>query len=308
MQPKDVKLYGRDYSAREYTDDELRDYMRRNPSESPVSFLGRYIGDSKNPKCISHYPGMYEHHWAADRPVFLFDQIGYSDMEGGFDRGRALAQRAVADAKSVGWDGESHIVACMDRFYAKAGYRTLNAGELSENMRGRRSVLGDRLGFYGFYDSMRDAINGDWASFYVQCGARSAHVPGIHVWQENNYQPKIFGTPTDILEMYCDPSYAFGGMMSGQQVWEEPIGDKDENGKVPPASAWLVKARHAAVATEGKVDEMKNDLQIILSSLGTLVGEVTKVSERVSKIETGGFSRDEVKKIAVEGVNEKLDN
>src|SRR5688572_3620937 len=118
MQPRDVTMYGRDYSAREFTDAEFRRYIRENPSEKPVSFLGRYIGYPNNPKCISHYPGMYQHHLQAGRPSFFFHQIGYTDMEGGYARGREHAQVALADARSdrVRWGGESHIVACMDRF------------------------------------------------------------------------------------------------------------------------------------------------------------------------------------------------
>lgn len=215
MQPSDVTMWGRDYSAREFSDADFKRYERENPNERPVQWIDRYIGYPGNPKCISHYPGMYQHHWSAGRPVSLFHQIGYDDMGGGYDRGRQHASTALADARRVGWNGESHITACMDRFYAKAGHATLNAGQLSEYMRGFRSVLGDRTGFYGFYDSMRDAINGGWASFYVQCGARSAHVSGIHAWQENNYQPRIFGTPTDILELYASRQYAFGGRASG---------------------------------------------------------------------------------------------
>lgn len=211
MEIKDVTLWGRDYSAREFTPEDLDRYQRENPRERPVQWLDRYIGYPGNTKCISHYPGMYRRHWEAGRPVSLFHQIGYSDMEGGYDRGRAHAQVAKADAERVGWNGESHITACMDRFYAKAGYRTLSAADLRSYMGGFRSVLGDRAGFYGFYDSMRDAIREGWASFYIQCGARSAHVPGIHAWQENNFQPRIFNVATDILELYADPLYAFGG-------------------------------------------------------------------------------------------------
>lgn len=216
MQPSDVTMYGRDYSAREFSDEEFKRYMRENPNERPVQFLGRYIGYPSNRKCISHYPGMYQHHLQAGRPSFLFHQISYEDMQGGYAAGRAHAHTAKQDAEStaIGWAGESHIVACFDRFYAKAGTRTLTASDLREYMRGFRSVLGDRSGFYGFSDSMRSAVQEEWASFFVQCGSRSAHVNGIHAWQENNYQPKIFGTGTDVLELYCDPAYAFGGNMA----------------------------------------------------------------------------------------------
>lgn len=235
MQPSDVTMYGRDYSTREFSDEEFKRYMRENPNERPVNFLGRYIGYPRNPKCISNYPGMYQHHLQAGRPSFLFHQIGYGDMEGGFDAGRSHAQTAMSDARSsgVGWDGESHIIACMDRFYAKQGWRTLTAADLREYMRGFRSVLGDRTGFYGFYDSMSSAVSEGWASFFVQCGARSAHIPGIHAWQENNYQPRIFGTATDILELYCDPEYAFGGDMAYNH-------DRDYDEMAKTLSRWWI--------------------------------------------------------------------
>lgn len=247
MQKSDVTRWGRDYSAREFTPQEFDRYQRENPGEPPVQWLDRYIGYPRNPKCISHYPGMYRRHWETGRPVSLFHQIGYTDMEGGFNGGRAHAHVAMADAKNVGWDGESHITACMDRFYAKPGLRTLTAADLREYMRGFRSVLGDRAGFYGFFDSMRSAVQEGWASFFVQCGARSAHIPGIHAWQENNYQPRIFGTGTDILELYCSEEYAFGGTVSSiftqaskdaydithtqvVELFNALIGERDENG------------------------------------------------------------------------------
>lgn len=237
MQPSDVTMYGRDYSAREFSDHEFRQYMAAFPGEKRVDFLGRYIGYPTNRKCVSHYPGMYRHHLDHGRPSFLFHQIGYTDMAGGFDGGRAHAQIALADARSsrVGWDGESHIIACMDRFYAKAGYATLTRAQLREYMSGFRSVLGDRTGFYGFFDSMAHAVAEDWASFYVQCGARSAHVSGIHAWQENNYQPRILDTLTDILELYCDPTYAFGGSTVSKQDVFDAWSDMAENPEHPAA-------------------------------------------------------------------------
>lgn len=208
MQSTDVVLWARDYSAREYTPGEFDQYERQNPGERPVQALGRYIGYPWNEKCISHYPGAYRAHWDSGRPVFLFHQIGYSDMGTGYDGGRAHAQTALTDARSsaVGWDGESPIVACFDRFYAKKDYATLTRDQLREYMRGYRSVLGyDLSGFYGFFDSMAHAIAEGWANFTVQCGARSAHVPGIKGWQENNYQPPVLDSQTDIIEIYQSP-------------------------------------------------------------------------------------------------------
>jgi len=208
MQRSDAVLLGRDYSAREFTPEELKLYQQQNPNDPPIQALGRYIGYPSNAKCISHYPGAYKAHWESGRPVFLFHQIGYTDMGGGYDAGRGHAQVAVNDARSsaVGWNGESPIVACFDRYYIKKDYPTLTREQLRSYMEGYRSVVGFELsGFYGFYDSMRHCVEEAWANFKVQCGAREHHVPGIDAWQENNFQPKIFGTGTDILEIYRDP-------------------------------------------------------------------------------------------------------
>lgn len=321
MQPSDVKMYGRDYSAREFTDAEFRQYMQQNPSERRVDFLGRYIGYPGNRKCISAYPGRYRHHLDAGRPIFLFHQIGYTDMEGGYNAGRVHATIALNDARSdaVRWDGESHIVACMDRFYAKAGFRTLNSGDLREYMRGFRSVLGDRAGFYGFYDSMRDAIREGWASFYVQCGARSAHVPGIHCWQENNYQPSIFGTGTDILELYCDPAYAFGGDMGlnpddkiklysptslargDNPAYSEelPLRDAVAGGWFKGSDAYNSLTRPA---NEGGVLErlalMESAYRILQDNYTKLSAAHTALKADVSKIQTGGVSDERIGQIA----------
>lgn len=319
MQPSDVKMYGRDYSAREFSDQEFREYMKQNPGERPVSFLGRYIGYPGNRKCISYYPGMYQHHRGAGRPSFLFHQIAYNDMEGGYDRGRQHAQVALSDARSnrVGWDGESHIVACMDRFYTKAGYATLTAGHLREYMRGFRSVLGDRAGFYGFYDSMRDAIREGWASFYVQCGARSAHVPGIHCWQENNYQPTIFGTGTDILELYCDPTYAFGGDMglgpddkikllspASLERGENPVYFEEPLLRDAVAAGWFKGSDAYRMAHElaDLLESTRGELRGALDTIKTQAAELTKMRADLSKLQLGGVSEERIAQIAKKAI------
>lgn len=279
MESNDVTLWGRDYSAREFTPEELDRYQQDNPWEPPVQWLDRYIGYPTNRKCISHYPGMYERHWATGRPVSLFHQIGYTDMEGGFAGGRAHALTALNDARSVGWDGESHITACMDRFYEKKGYRTLNAGDLREYMQGFRSVLGDRAGFYGFYDSMRDAIREEWASFYIQCGARSAHVPGIHAWQENNKQPFIAGTATDILELYCAPEYAFGGTMS----WKEELTTTNVDGEIEKhdMKTWFEGMVNRLARIERQITPNLDGSWPAGSTSGTLANDVASTYQAV---------------------------
>lgn len=218
MQSKDVKAYGADYSAREFTPAEIGQY----PGVK-IDFLIRYIGYPTNRKCISYYPGAYKAHVNAGRPVGLYHQIGYGDMEGGEDAGRAHGQIALADARSsrVGWDGESPIIACLDRFKAKQGYRTLTTSDLRAYMKGFRGVVGSATGWYSFYDAMQAAIDEKWANFYIQCGARSAHIPGIDAWQENNEQPRLLGTPTDRLELYKPLNEVFG--TGDEMSWETPI-------------------------------------------------------------------------------------
>jgi hypothetical protein len=221
MQPKDVKAYGADYSGREFTPAEINRY----PGVW-LDFLFRYIGYPGNRKCISHYPGAYRAHVDSGRPVGLYHQIGYRDFTDGESAGRAHARTALNDAqsKAVGWDGESPIVACFDRrmpaftrdgvFYPAISLQTVRA-----YMRGFTSVAGSVSGFYGFEDTMRPAIDEDWANFTMQCGARSAHIPGITAWQENNEQPLLFGTSTDRLELYRRIDEVFGDtVLSDQDV------------------------------------------------------------------------------------------
>ncbi len=106
MQPSDTEAYGCDYSAREYTPEQMDQYP-----DVRIEWLARYIGYPANAKCISHYPGAYRAHTKAGRPVALYHQIGYRDFQGGYASGVAQAQTALSDAKSQGWDGETPIIA-----------------------------------------------------------------------------------------------------------------------------------------------------------------------------------------------------
>jgi hypothetical protein len=215
MRPDDVTAYGCDYSAREFTPDEINRY----PGVW-ISWLARYIGYPGNRKCISAYPGAYQRHTNSGRPVVLFHQVAYRDFEGGYASGRAHAQIALADARSkaVGWDGETPILAVFDRRMPEKRengaliYRAIPLNEVRDYMRGFVSVLGyETAGFYGFEDTMRPCVDEDWVRFRMQCGARSAHIPGISSWQENNEQPLLLGTQTDRLELYVPLDQLKGG-------------------------------------------------------------------------------------------------
>lgn len=216
MQAKDVTAYGCDYSAREFTPDDLDHYPGVR-----IEWLARYIGYPNNPKCISAYPNAYRRHRDAGRPVVLYHQIGYRDFEGGYESGRAQAAVALADAKRQGWDGETPILACFDRrmaAFTRGGvyYRAIPLNEVREYVRGFVSVIGwEHAGFYGFEDTMKPCVEENWVRFRMQCGARSAHIPGIQAWQENNEQPYLLGTQTDRLELYISKSE-----LGGEEVQE----------------------------------------------------------------------------------------
>lgn len=268
MRPEDVKAFGADYSAAEFTPEQLDHYP-----EVKISWLARYIGYPSNRKCISYYPGAYLAHTRAGRPVALYHQVAYRDFEGGAASGRAHAQIALEDARSsrVGWDGESPIIACFDRRMASftrqgTTYRAILLDEVRDYVAGFRSVAGSVTGFYGFEDTMGPAVQEGWASFYMQCGARSAHIPGITAWQENNVQPTLLGIGTDRLELYRTLPGVFGGYDVGIEATDliegtDPTKGWTEDGKPvytekQTPGNWWGSAAFNALRTREKVEVM----------------------------------------------------
>lgn len=241
MQPSDVTAYGCDYSEQEYTPQQLDLYPGVR-----IEWISRYIGYPGNPKCISHYPGAYRAHRDYGRPVVLFHQIAYRDFEGGASSGRAHAQTALADARGQGWDGETPIIAAFDRrmpAFTRGGvtYRAIWLDEVRDYMKGFVSVLGhDTAGFYGFEDTMKPCVDENWVRFRMQCGARSAHIPGISAWQENNEQPYLLGGQTDRLELYIPLSDIGGDDMSWSERRKNPEGYEDEMGNFLTAAEFKI--------------------------------------------------------------------
>jgi hypothetical protein len=285
MQSKDVTAYGCDYSAREFTPDDLKHYPGVR-----IEWLARYIGYPSNPKCISAYPNAYRRHRDAGRPVVLYHQIGYRDFEGGFASGEAQARVALADAKRLGWDGETPILACFDRrmpAFTRGGvyYRAIPLNEVREYVRGFVSVIGwGHAGFYGFEDTMKPCVEENWVRFRMQCGARSAHIPGIQAWQENNEQPRLLGTQTDRLELYIDKSELGGEDMalSNDAVAALEALAPGEEGvrEAGETFALLVKIGE-------HVDELKRDTDFGVEGERD-AGEVTGyVAQRFEKVEAG---------------------
>lgn len=273
-----VQARGIDYSATEYTPEELNRYSGGfNPE-----FLGRYIGYPGNTKCISHYPGAYVRHRDAGRPALLFHQIEYRDFEGGYAKGQAHANTALADAKSVGWSGETPIIACFDRrmgAFTRNGvfYREIPLNEVRDYVRGFVSVIGyEHAGFYGFEDTMRPCIEENWVSFTLQCGARSAQIPGISGWQENNYQPYYLRAATDVLELYV-PLNELGEddmawldeealtLENGMKVsWRQLLLSMDKNGS---------ETRDRLKDVEADVEALKTGTPYTLDDIATAVAD-----------------------------------
>jgi peptidoglycan hydrolase-like protein with peptidoglycan-binding domain len=90
--------YGADYSAGELSPAELDQF-----GQYDIRFLIRYIGWPDNPKCISHYPGRYHALVSSGRMVLLVAELDGMDAAGGYDGGVAMARRALADARSIGY-------------------------------------------------------------------------------------------------------------------------------------------------------------------------------------------------------------
>lgn len=67
----------------------------------------------------------------------------------------------------------------------------------------------------------------------------------------------------------------------------------------------LLTAAERVRDTQHAMSKQYGDL---MSALGNVQERFDKVEQRLEKIELGGVSKEEIKKIAVEGVNEKLDN
>jgi hypothetical protein len=113
-----------------------------------------------------------------------------------------------ARSKAVGWDGESPILACFDRYMVKKAYPTIPLDTVREYVAGFRSVLGSASGFYGFYDTMRACVEEDWVPFRMQCGARAPDPwnPGVATEQLPAEAPRHRDVE---LELYVPMSTVF---------------------------------------------------------------------------------------------------
>jgi hypothetical protein len=180
--------YGADYSASKLSPSELDSFTGYD-----LRFLIRYIGWPGSPKCISHYPGAYQAHVNAGRMVLLVAEQGTNDPAGGFGGGAAMGQRALSDARSVGYPDSLPIFFCADGWLASNGIPVATAMSYLD---GAASVVGrDRTGAYGFRDFIQPANAGGHASWLWLCGSPPTDAelaqgwPHIYQWNNGTIRP-----------------------------------------------------------------------------------------------------------------------
>lgn len=231
-------FYGADYSAREFSPQELNGFSQYN-----IKFLMRYIGYPSNPKCISHYPGAFAAHEAAGRTVLLAIENQVYDPRGGFLAGVAMANLALQDARSIGYPEDRPIFFCSDAWLSSNGISVATAMAYLD---GAASVLGEgRVGAYGFRDFVVPARQGNHARYIWLCGAAptdaevAANICDIYQSNQGFIYP---GTPpmeSDLNWAYSNPAQMNAGSVHSINQQEEEdmagfwfIGKQSDGGAV----------------------------------------------------------------------------
>jgi len=258
-------VYGTDYSAGELSPSELNQFTQYD-----IRFLIRYIGWPGNPKCISHYPGAYQAHVNAGRIVLLVAEQGTSDAAGGFAGGVAMAQRALADANSIGYPDSLPIFFCADGWLDT---QNISVATAMAYLDGAASVMGRaRTGAYGFRDFIGAAQAGGHARWLWLCGSAPTDAEVAqgwpHFYQWNNGTINPGGLAADLDWAYpgvLDALQAASAQASGQAgqapPWPLPdgsyfgliTGPAVSHGGFLPADRAYVKQIQQALITQGFV-------------------------------------------------------
>lgn len=200
--------YGLDYSAGELTPAALACPYK-------IDFLIRYIGYPDRIKCISHYPGAYRRFVDAGVVVLLVAEGSTTDAAGGQAGGVAMAQRALADARSIGYPDTLPIFLCVDGWMATLG---LSQATVLSYFRGAASMLGNRLGVYGFRDTLL-LTKGAGLGRYRWLAGSAPTDPEIgsglcHFYQYNGGFLSVGGISCDLNWSYLDV-HALAGPTTG---------------------------------------------------------------------------------------------
>lgn len=128
-----------------------------------------------------------------------------ADTVAAYARGKAYAQMALGDARSLGIPDSVGIAACADA-------HAVSAAQIAccvEYAKGFRDVLGyGRTGFYGFGETSRAVHTAGVASWHWRCGSEpsKAEQQWLHFWQRNKAPTTriVSGVTCDINEQYND--------------------------------------------------------------------------------------------------------
>ena len=116
-----------------------------------------------------------------------------TDFTGGYAAGVANANALLADANACGVDGALFMSA--DQHLTPAQVAVWSA-----YLQGAQTVLGRRMGAYGFKEALLAAqaigVRNLW-----QCGSRSDLLPGANVYQRNTGGTTVAGTAVDINDL-----------------------------------------------------------------------------------------------------------
>jgi hypothetical protein len=167
----------------------------------------------------------------------------YADAAmGGWSQGVNDATGALDQANDLGCPQDCPIYFSVDFDMTLSQVETVG-----EYFAGIASVLPlDRIGIYGSYDAVSEAINRDWAHWYWQTFAWSGGQvhPQVHIYQHTN-NVQVAGGAVDLNDAYVDDIGAWGLADDVEQppatgltaagVWEYPIASD----VVLPASAAL---------------------------------------------------------------------
>lgn len=275
--------YWLDYSAAKLSGKTIRD----------AGYTGviRYI-DSPDRLSTKHTNlAEYRDHIANGLEVRLVMQVNTTDADGGYARGQAYAQRALAGANLLGYTG---------RIYFTNDRTTVpNPSVWQAYLDGAASVLGlERTGAYGFRNALDLAVG--HASGFWQSGRRSDLAPHANFWQDNNTQVTVGGITCDrnlviqeddIVALTTDDLNAIATKLYWGTVF-------DTNGNANFAgylkgtlnnlNAQLVAANTAIAGLSQAVARISNDPDITVEQLTAIVNEaVTQHIHITGTVEIG---------------------
>lgn len=232
----------------------------------------------------------YDDHLANGLKVYLVYEVNTDDPLGGFAGGQAAARRALAGADYLGYKGP--IFFCADRWFNATGKTLITPEVWRAYLQGAASIVGiERTGAYGFSDAM-DAGKG-YASFYWQCGSKSALRSWAHLWQDNNVQPLVGGIRTDrneeLLSIRVEeedmPLNATDLAKLHDQVWYGPVYTPDpDNAPTVQLNAaqvlWQINAAIAALAAA--LEAATGDSNITAEAVRKIIEDAVKENLRIT--------------------------